>query len=79
MAPTLWSMAKRSPVTRVQAAADAVGSVRAEGLDPVEGEVLLAAWSRGEITDEQLEEARLTLLNEPSLTASELLLRARAP
>ena len=78
MVRTLWAMAKRSPVTRAQAAADAVASVRAEGLDPAEAEVLLAAWSRGDITDAQLEEARLRLLNEPSLTAGELLSRARA-
>jgi hypothetical protein len=78
MTRTLSSMAKRSPVTRAQAAADAVASVRAEGLDPAEAEVLLAAWSRGDISDEQLEQARLTLLNEPSVTASELLSRARA-
>jgi hypothetical protein len=78
MVRTLSSMAKRSPVTPAQAAADAVGSVRAEGLDPATAEVLLAAWSRGDISDEQLEEARLRLLNEPSLTAGELLSRARA-
>ena len=78
MVRTLWSMAKRSPVTRAQAAADAVASVRAEGLDPAEAEALLAAWSRGDITDEQLEEARQRLLNEPSLTAAKLLSRARA-
>jgi len=74
----LRPMAKRPPVTRAQAAADAVASVRAEGLDPAEAEVLLAAWSRRDISDEQLEEARLALLNEPSVTASELLSRARA-
>lgn len=71
-------MAKRSLVTRAQAAADAIASVRAEGLDPAVAEVLLAAWTRGDISDEQLEEARLRLLNEPSLTAGELLSRARA-
>ena len=78
MVRTLWPMAKRSPVTRAQAAADAVASVRAEGLDPAEAEVLLAAWARGDLSDEQLEEARLMLLTEPSVTASELLSRARA-
>jgi hypothetical protein len=71
-------MAKRSQVTRAQAAADAVASVRAEGLDPAEAEVLLAAWTRGDISDEQLEKARLRLLKEPTLTAGELLSRARA-
>jgi hypothetical protein len=71
-------MAKRSSVTRAQAAADAIASVRAEGLDPTEAEVLLGAWSRGELSDEQLEEARLRLLNEPSLTARELISRTRA-
>lgn len=79
MARTLRSMAKRSQeVARAQAAADAIASVRVEGLDPAEAEVLLSAWSRGEISDEQLEEARLRLLDEPSLTAGELLSRARA-
>ena len=78
MVRTLCPMAKHPQVTRAQAAAAAVASVRAEGLDPAEAEVLLAAWSRGDISDEQLEEARLALLTEPSVTASELLSRARA-
>lgn len=68
----------RRPVTRAQAAADAIASVRAEGLEPGDAETLLAAWTRGDISDEQLEEARLRLLAEPSLTAAELLSRARA-
>jgi len=34
---------------RRQAAANALGSVRAEGLDPSSAEPDLAAWTRGEI------------------------------
>jgi hypothetical protein len=68
----------RNGVTRAQAAADAIASARAEGLEPIDAEVLLAAWAEGDLSDSQLEEARLRLLNEPSLTATELLARARA-
>jgi hypothetical protein len=53
---------KGPTATRVQAAADALGSVRAEGLDPGRAEPLLTAWARGELSDAQLEEARLRLL-----------------
>jgi hypothetical protein len=67
-----------SPATRADAAANAVASVRAEGLDPGRAESLLAAWARGELTDEQLEQARLQLLNDRSLTVAELLPGARA-
>ncbi len=67
-----------SPATRANAAANAIGSVRAEGLDPGRAEPLLAAWARGELTDEQLEQARLKLLNDRSLTVAELLGDARA-
>jgi hypothetical protein len=67
-----------SPVTRAQAAADAIASVRAEGLDPARAETLLAAWARGELTNRGLEEARLRLLSDHSLTAEELLAEARA-
>jgi hypothetical protein len=66
------------PVTRAKAAANAIASVRAEGLDPGRAEPLLAAWARGELTDEQLEQARLKLLNDRSLTVAELLPGARA-
>ena len=66
------------PVPRAQAAADAIGSVRAEGLDPGRAEPLLAAWARGELSDEQLEQARLRLLRDRSLSAEKLLADARA-
>ena len=66
------------PVPRAQAAADAIGSVRAEGLDPGRAEPLLAAWARGELTDEQLEQARLRLLRDRSLSAEKLLADTRA-
>jgi hypothetical protein len=65
-------------VPRAQAAADALGSVRAEGLDPGRAEPLLAAWARGELSDEQLEQARLQLLRDRSLSAEKLLADARA-
>ena len=66
-----------APVTRTDAAADAVASVRAEGLDPGRAEPLLAAWARGDLTDAQLEQARLRLLNDRSLTVDELLAGSR--
>jgi hypothetical protein len=55
-----------------------MGSVRAEGLDPGRAEPLLAAWARGELTDEQLEQARLRLLRDRSLSAEKLLADTRA-
>jgi len=64
--------------TRAEAAANAVGSVRAEGLDPGRAEPLLAAWARGELTDEQLDVLSLRLMHDPALTAEELLVGARA-
>ena len=70
--------AAATPPTRAEAAADAIASVRAEGLDPGRAEPLLAAWARGELTDAQLEQARLKLLNDRSLTVEELLSRSRA-
>jgi hypothetical protein len=63
---------------RADAAANAIASVRAEGLDPGRAEPLLAAWGRGELTDEQLEQARLKLLSDRSLTAEALLPGVRA-
>ena len=63
---------------RAQAAADALGSVRAEGLDPGRAEPLLEAWVRGELTDVQLDEFSRQLLRDPRLTAAELLSGARA-
>ena len=65
-------------VSRARATADALESVRAEGLDPGRAEPLLAAWARGELTDEQLEQARLELLRDRSLSAEKLLADARA-
>lgn len=44
---------------RRDAAASALGSVRAEGLDPSTAEVDLAAWARGDITDDELVERGL--------------------
>ena len=67
-----------APAPRAKAAADAVGSVRAEGLDPGRAEPLLAAWARGELSDEQLEQARLQLLRDRSLSAEKLLADTRA-
>ena len=71
---------RRQPwrVTRLQAAADALGSVRAEGLDAGRAEPLLAAWARGELSDEQLEHARLQVLRDRSLSAEKLLTDKRA-
>jgi hypothetical protein len=65
-------------VSRADAAADAIASVRVEGLDPARAEPLLSAWARGELTDEQLNELSLRLLHERELTAEELLPGARA-
>ena len=67
-----------SPPTRADAAANAIASVRAEGLDPGRAEPLLSAWARGELTDEQLDVLSLRLMHDPALTAEELLVGARA-
>lgn len=48
-------------VTREQATANALASVRAEGLDPSVAEPLLERWARGEISDEQLNEGALRI------------------
>lgn len=46
-------------LARTQAAADALGSVRAEFLEPsTTVETLLARWSRGELSTDQLAAAR---------------------
>lgn len=58
---------KLSPVSQVtashpdrrDAASSALGSVRAEGLDPSTAEADLAAWVRGDITDQELVERGL--------------------
>ena len=65
------------PVTRANAAANAIASVRAEGLDPGRAEPLLAAWARGELTDERLNELSLRLMHDRELSAEELLGGAR--
>jgi hypothetical protein len=64
--------ARRTP-TRAEAAADALGSVRAEGLDPGRAEPLLQAWSRGELTDAQLNELSIRMLHDRLVSAEELL------
>ena len=43
--------------TRIQAAENALASVRAEGLDPGVAEALLDRWARGEFSDAQLDDA----------------------
>jgi hypothetical protein len=43
--------------TRIQAAENALASVRVEGLDPGVAEELLDRWACGEISDAQLDEA----------------------
>lgn len=63
--------------SRAEAVANALGSVRAEGLDPGRAEPLLAAWARGELTDEQLDEIRRRMLRERELTAEQLLAGVR--
>lgn len=62
--------------TRVQAAENALASVRAEGLDPGVAEALLGRWGRGELSDTQLDNAaRQISAGEPLV---ELLAPARA-
>ncbi len=53
-------------VSREQAAANALASVRVEGLDPGIAEPLLDRWAREEITDAQLDEGiRRIVAREP--------------
>jgi hypothetical protein len=68
----------RPAVSRAQAAADAIASLRAEGLEPERAEPLLEAWSRGQLTDAQLEEASHRLLHDRDLAVEQLLANARA-
>jgi hypothetical protein len=42
---------------REEAAANAIGSARLEGLDPGRAESLLRRWAAGQLSDEQLDEA----------------------
>jgi antitoxin VbhA-like protein len=46
---------------RERAAANALASTRAEGLDPAEVQPLLAAWARGEIDTDQMVAAGLEI------------------
>ena len=46
---------------RERAAANALASTRAEGLDPTQVEPLLAAWARGEIDTDQMVAAGLDI------------------
>jgi hypothetical protein len=55
---------KARPLTtadRERAAANALASTRAEGLDPAEVEPVLAAWARGEIDTDQMVAAGLDI------------------
>ena len=67
-----------APPSRTDAAADAIASVRAEGLDPSRAQPLLDAWARGDLTDAQLNELSLRLMHDRELTAEEILPGARA-
>jgi hypothetical protein len=58
----------RLKVSRKRAAANALASVRAEGLDPHVAEPLLDRWAREEITDAQLDEGALRIAAGESLT-----------
>ncbi len=52
--------------SRREDAAEALASVRLEGLDPGEAEPILRRWAAGELTDAQLDEAYACFLaNEP--------------
>ena len=55
-------------VSRTQAAANALASVRAEGLDPHIAEPLLDRWAHEEITDAQLDEGIRRIAARESLT-----------
>ena len=48
--------------TREEAAANALASVRLEGLDPGRAEAILSLWSQGQITDAQLKRIERRLL-----------------
>ena len=55
-------------VSRKRAAANALASVRAEGLDPGVAEPLLDRWASEEITDAQLDEGALRIAAGESLS-----------
>jgi hypothetical protein len=48
-------------MSRKQAVAQALRSTRLEGLDPGDAEPILMTWARGELSHEQLAEARRRL------------------
>jgi hypothetical protein len=58
----------RFKASRKRAAANALASVRAEGLDPGIAEPLLNRWAREEITDAQLDEGALRIAAGEPLT-----------
>lgn len=66
--PTNGAAPAAGKVTRGQAAANALASVRAEGLDPSIAEPLLERWAREEITDAQLDEGARRIAAGESLT-----------
>jgi hypothetical protein len=53
---------------RIQAAENALASVRVEGLDPSIAEPLLDRWARGELTDKHLDEGALRIAAGEPLT-----------
>ena len=56
-------------MTREEAAAIGVATVRLEGLDPGEAGPLLQRWARGELTDEQLDQAYERLIADEPIDA----------
>jgi hypothetical protein len=58
----------RFKASRKRAAANALASVRAEGLDPGIAEPLLNRWAREELSDKQLDEGALRIVAGEPLT-----------
>lgn len=55
-------------ISRTAAAANALGSTRAEGLEPSEEALLtLSRWTRGEIDDAELERIEQSIVDAASL------------
>lgn len=52
---------------RKRAAANALASVRLEGLDPGRGGLLVERWARGELTDKQLAEGKRRLIADENI------------
>jgi len=68
--PTTAPRASRAITDREHAAAAALASVRAEGLDPRDAEPILERWARGELTtDQMIESAKRVAAGEPQLGA----------